>query len=329
MAALSTENLTLVDYAKKVDRNGKLADIAELLTQSNDILQSATWREGNLATGHRVTQRTGLPTSYWRLLNKGVPNSKSTTVQVDEQCGILVNKSRADVDLIELEGNEKAIRADAAMAAMESMAQEMAATMFYGASTSPEEFVGLSERYNSLSANSGENIINAGGAGADNSSIWLVGWGRNKVEGIFPKGSKAGITHTPMGKQNVTDADGNEFIAFEDEWKWKAGISVGDWKYAVRIANIDISTLVADNTGATTDLISLMVKAIHHLPSLTNCKPVFYCNRTVRQMLDVQALNKDNVYLAVGSEEGKMKTTLRGIPVETVDQLTELEAVVS
>lgn len=326
MAVLAATNLTLVDIAKRLDKSGKVADIAELLSQTNGFLQSMTAREGNLATGHRITQRVGLPDVYFRLYNKGVPSSKSRTVQMDEQCAMLVGKSTADVDLVELEGNAKAVRMDEAAAMLEAMSQKMAYTYFYGSNVNPEEFPGLSTRYSSLSASNGENILDAGGTGSDNTSVWLIGWGRNKIEGIFPKGSSAGITHTEMGKQNVSDADGNTFIAFQDEWKVKFGLSVGDWRYAVRIANIDVSTLKADPTAATIDLIALMVKATHLLPSLNGCKPVYYCNRSVRQMLDVQALHKDNVYLTVGNEEGKLKTSLRGIAIETVDQITNSES---
>ena len=329
MATLSTERLTLVDVAKRTDRSGKIADIAELLAEKNEILQSAVFREGNLPTGHRVTQRTGLPTSYWRLINKGVPSSKSTTAQVDESTGILVCKSTADVDLVELEGNESQVRMDEAEAAFESLSQEMAQTVFYGSNASPEEFVGLSNRYNDLSGGNAQNIISAGGTGADNTSIWLIGWGRNKCEMIYPKGSQAGIEHTPMGKQLIDDADGNSFIAYVDEWKWKAGIALCDWRYAVRIANIDVSVVKADTDGSTTNVIEYMLRAIHRLPSLTNCKPVFYCNRDIREMLDIQAQNKSNVYLTAGEEEGRMKTTLRGIPVQTVDQILSTEAQVS
>lgn len=329
MAVLSTQYLTLVDIAKKTDRDGNVAEIAELLAQKNEILQSMTMREGNLATGHRVTQRVGLPSSYFRLINKGVPSGKSSTVQIDEQCGMLVGKSVADVDLVDLEGNQAQVRMDEADAMLESMSQNMAGTLFYGANSSPEEFVGLASRYNDLSANNAQNIISLAGAGSDNTSIWLVGWGRNKVEGIFPKGSTAGITHTPMGKQNVTDGDGNTYIGYQDEWKWKMGIAIGDWRYAVRIANIDVSAMKADPTGATVGIINAMLSAIHRLPTLTGCKPVFYANRDVREMLDIQASNKTNAYLTAGNEEGKMKTSIRGIPVETVDQILSTEAVVA
>jgi hypothetical protein len=58
-------------------------------------------------------------------------------------------------------------------------------------------------------------------------------------------------------------------------------------------------------------------------------RPVFYMNRTVLEMLDIQAMNKSNVYLNVGEEEGRRKVSFRGIALRGNDQLLETEATVS
>jgi hypothetical protein len=51
MAGLSSYALTLVDWAKRLDPDGKTSAIAELLGQSNEILMDMLWTEGNLPTG--------------------------------------------------------------------------------------------------------------------------------------------------------------------------------------------------------------------------------------------------------------------------------------
>jgi len=194
MATLGSNVLTLADHAKRLDPDGKVPSIVELLSQSNEILDDMLWMEGNLPTGHRTTVRTGLPAVAWRLLNQGVQPSKSTTAQVDEQCGMLEAWSEVDKDLAMLNGNTAAFRLSEAQAFIEAMNQEMASTLFYGnAGLTPEEFTGLSIRYSDPAAVNGQNVIDAGGSGSDNSSIWLVAWGGQTVHGIFPKGSKAGL----------------------------------------------------------------------------------------------------------------------------------------
>lgn len=333
MAIIGNTVATLADVAKRTDPDGNIAGIVELLAQDNEILLDMLFAEGNLPVGSRITMRTGLPSVAWRLLNTGVPSSKSRTAQVDEQCGLLEAYCEVDRDLVELNGNTSEYRLSEAMAFIESMNQEMAGTLFYGnSSTAPEEFLGLAPRYSSLSAVNGQNIVNAGGTGSDNSSIWLVGWGANTVHGIYPKGSVAGIRHEDKGLQTVQTGVGigtGRMEAYLDHWQWKCGIALRDWRYAVRVANVDISALIADGAGATVKLMEYMTKAIHRIPSMGKCKPAFYANRTVKQMLDIQALNKSNVLLNVGEEEGRPKTSFRGIPIRTCDQLLETEAAVA
>ena len=144
MATLSTTALTLADWAKRLDPEGRIPVIAELLSQSNEILEDGLFKEGNMPTGERVTIRTGLPSVYWRAINQGVPSSKSTTATVDEACGMLEAYSRVDVDLAELNGNSSAFRLSEDVAFLEAMNQTMASTMFYGnPATDPKQFLGL------------------------------------------------------------------------------------------------------------------------------------------------------------------------------------------
>ena len=330
MATLGSNVLTLSDWAKRLDPDGKVPRIVELLAQTNEVIADMLWIEGNLPTGHRTTVRTGLPTVTWRLLNQGVQPSKSRTAQIDEAAGMLEAYSEVDRDLAELNGNTAEFRLSEARAFIEAMNQEFASTLFYGnSSVDPEEFTGLANRYSSLSGNISQNILDGGGTGSDNSSIWLVNWGDQTCCGIFPKGSKAGLQHEDIGLVTVETAagvGGARMRAYQDHWQWKAGIALKDWRYAVRIANIDISNLVSKTSAA--DLFDLMIKAIHRIPNMGIGKPVFYMNRTVHQMLDIQS--RDDVISGGGLKfenvEGKQMFSFRGIPVRKVDALTETEA---
>ena len=326
MATIGNTVQTLADWAKQIDPDGKTAPIVDILSQTNEMLDDMLWKEGNLPTGESATIRTGLPTTYWRQMNQGTPTSKATSAQIVEQCALLTARSHVDQDIAELNGNVAKYRMTEGESFLESMSQEMAGTLIYGSNANPEEFVGFANRFNDLGAANAQNIIDAGGSSTDNSSIYLVGWGERTVHGIFPKGSKAGLEHKDLGLDDVTDSNGDSFLAYKDLYKWKAGLVVKDWRYVVRIANVDISTLIADPTGATTNLIQFMIKALHRLPSRSGIKPTFYANRTIKEMLDIQAMEKGNLRLEEGSEEGKEKLTMRGVPIRTMDALTEAEA---
>lgn len=330
MAALGASVLTLADWAKRLDPDGKVPSIVELLSQTNELLDDMPFLEGNLPTGHRTSVRTGLPTVAWRLLNQGVTPSKSTTAQIDEACGMLEAWSEVDKDLAELNGNTSAFRLSEARAFIEAMNQEMAQTFFYGNSgLAPEEFTGLNVRYSSLSAANASGIVDGGGTGSDNSSIYLVCWSPETICGIFPKGSKAGLIHEDMGLVTVETTAGiagSRMRAYQDRWQWKTGIALKDWRYVVRIPNIDISNLIAKSSAA--DLFDLMIKAMHRVPNLKMGKPVFYMNRTVFQMLDIQ--RRDDVVTGGGlsfeNSDGKLNYSFRGIPVRISDALLETEA---
>lgn len=332
MAALNSYVQTLADYAKKLDPNGSIAPVVELLNQTNEILQDILWKEGNLPIGHRCTVRTGLPTVYWRLANQGTPSSKATTAQVDEACAALESWSTIDKLIAELGGNLAANRLDEAVAHIESMGQELSSTLFYGAASNPEEFIGLAARYSSLSAVNAQNIISGSGSGSDNSSIYLIGWGNNSIFGIYPKGTQAGLEREDLGLQTVTTSTtigAGNMRAYQERFGWQCGIALKDWRYVVRICNIDISNLVAKSSAA--DIIELMIKAIHRIPNIASVKPVFYMNRTCFQMLDI--FRRDDVISGGGltfeTVDGKTQYSFRGIPVRLCDALTEAEETVS
>ena len=338
MATLSTSNLTLADWAKRSDPDGRVPIIAELLSQSNEILDDCVFKEGNLPTGERVVIRTGLPEVYWRALNQGIPSSKSTTAQIDEACGILEARSEVDKDLAMLNGNTAQFRLSEDTAFLEAMNQTQAETMFYGnPGTDPKKFLGLAPRYSDLSGGNAQNIMDAGGTGSDNTSVYLVVWGDNTVYCPFPKGSKAGLTHEDLGEQTVYNSDGTRLQAFATRYQWKNGLVVKDWRYVVRICNVDISDLNTQaNTqaaSASTALIKLMAKALYRIPNMAMGRAAFYMNRTVHSGLSIAALDKSQSVLAINeglTQFGSAQSYLSflGVPLRRVDSLINTEACV-
>ena len=337
MATLATTNLTLADWAKRIDPDGRVPVVAELLSQSNEILEDAVFQEGNLPTGHRVVIRTGLPSVYWRALNQGIPNSKSTTAQVDEACGILEARSELDKDLAELNGNTAAFRLSEDSAFLEAMNQTQASTMFYGNPASdPKQYLGLAPRYSAISgAQNSQNILDAGGTGSNNTSIYLVVWGDQTVFCPFPKGSKAGLIHEDLGEQTVYNSDGTRMQALATRYQWKNGLVVKDWRYVVRIANINVTDLLNQSgtqaASASTNIIKLMARAMYRIPNLSLGRAAFYMNRTVHSGMATAALDKSQYVLAIEkglTQFGQANNWLSflGVPLRRVDALLNTEA---
>jgi hypothetical protein len=333
MATLTATNPTLLDMAKRLDPDGKIATIVEILNETNEVLDDMAWKEGNLETGNRTTIRSGIPAPTWRKLYQGVQPTKSTTVQVTDNVGMLEAYAEVDVALADLSGRTAAFRASEDKAFIEGISQELADTIFYGnEGTEPEAFTGLSPRFNSLTAESADNIIVGGGSGADNASIWLVVWGDN-VHGIVPKGSTAGLKMTDKGIVTIEDVDGSggRMEAYRTHYRMDCGLTVRDWRYVVRIPNIDRSALlIAHASGA--NLPDLMFQAMRRVPNLNGGKAVFYMSRDIATMLARQvAVDGASTFLTAENNAGDLRWTERfhGIPVRRVDALAGDEATVS
>lgn len=339
MAVLAATHPTLLDLAKRLDPNDKIARIAEYLHQYNEILEDMVWCEGNLPTGMKTTVRTGLPVPTWRKLYGGVLPGKSTTQQVVSTCGMLEAYAEVDKALADLANNRDEFLLSENVAHIESMAQELAQTAMYGnESTEPEAFTGFQTHFNSLGALNGENILGAveGTGTADNASIYLVVWSPQTVCGIYPKGGKAGLTVNYLGEDTIQNANdfvggsvgGGKYQALVTHYKWDAGLCVRDWRYVVRI-QFDIGDITA--TGATGPVLyDLMAKATRRIPNLNMGRAAFYMNRDTMDAYDLQAMhNPTMAFKTIEDAQGKFVNMFRGIPIRRVDQLLSTEAVVT
>ena len=131
--------------------------------------------------------------------------------------------------------------------------------MFYGRLwKNPGDMIGFSTAFNTLDRTKAQcalNVIDAGDT--DNlGSIWLIGWGDRTVWMASPDG----------------------------EFGLPAGLVIADWRYVVRIANIN-----SIHTEA--DIFALMAEALLRLPTTQRSqmafKPVFYVGKEiVKRMRD-------------------------------------------
>lgn len=328
MGILTSTMPTLLDKFSREDSQKKIMKIVELMAKQNDILMDAEYQECNDGSKHKTTMRSGIPEPTWRLFNKGIQPSKSTTVPVLDTTGMMEDYGLVDKALADLSGNADGFRVSENVAKLQGFNNKASRYMFYGNTGSePEAFLGLSPRYNDKSAESGANIVDAGGTGSTNASLWFVTWGEMTTHLLYPKGSVAGFQHRNLGEDTVKDAIGGEYQAYRDHFKWDVGMSVRDWRANARVANIDVNALTTDGaTGA--KLIELMIKAYYLLenPMQGEGRTVIYANRTLQTFLHLQAMNSKNVNLTIGEYAGKKIPEFLGIPIKRVDALLNTEA---
>lgn len=323
--------------------------VIELLKQNNSVLEDAIATQCNMDAIHRHMIRTGHPSATWGRLYKGVQPSKATMAQVDDTTGFLEARSEIDARLLQLAPDPAKARLVDSAPFLETMNQEMAAGVFYhDTATTPEKFKGLAARYGAYNTgvpdpskpNIANQVINGGGTGDDNTSIWFVTWADHATSLLYPKGTKAGVGVEDKGEEPVRDPNGGTYYAKVTMFSWHLGMFVKDWRYNARIANIDVSEMMAGSV----DLWALLRKAYYRLYQVYGVgalggRTAIYMNRQVLEVLDAQSSDRALVqsggsfnYSAPGlgqsQVEGRIVRTYRDIPIRLTDAILNTEAAV-
>lgn len=343
--------LTLEDLARRTDPDGDAADIAELLSQANEIYDDMVWKEGNTDTGHMFTVRNGLPAGSWRYLNQGTPMSKSNTAQGRVNCGELTAVSVIDERILEKSANPNKARYEEDNAFIEGMSQTMANTVIYGNSAANlAQFTGIFPYFNSLEtsvAQNASNMFNGGGSGSNNASIVMVGWSPRSAYMVYPKGSKAGLSVRPLNSTEVAyDAAGNIYPAKLTYFTQMAGFVPEDWRWITRLCNLDVTSAGLGGVNPFDIFAQGMSKMLLRMPKMGRrvsgvtetdarseaglvVRPAFYTNRTVRGFMDIQIIRDKNVLIGMHDFAGVPAETFRTIPIRIMDVMTSAEVAVT
>jgi len=338
MGTLNAQYPTYADLAE-IPESKNVKDVINLLAQYNPVLSDAPVFEANDGNSHKTTVLTGLPSVIWSRLYKGVPATKGRRQSVVDTMGQMKSACEVDADLVDVAetAEEKAsIRLAEAEGHLEAMAQEAARSIFYAdTKTEPDKFMGLSPRFSDLSAENASQIIDGGGAGNDNTSIWMITWDRQSCHLLRPKGAHLGVKRKDAGNDYYAeDEDGNKYHAYREDFAWHMGLTVRNWQYLSRVANIDVSDLVID-ASAGADIVNLLTEAYyaHKGRRVQKGKTVIYANTNIVKYLDYQVRYKpnQNLFLTYGQQGPNAKEVLmfRGVPIHESDAILDTEEAVS
>ena len=301
--------------------HGKIRPFVNLLAALSPLVSTAYWTEANDGDKHQTEMVVDMPEPMYRRLYQGVPPTKETTQIVTDTAAILADHWSTDVQaLLRLKDRDAQSykRFTRGQAHIQGMATTLESGFFYGNTAgAPEQFKGLAPRFNAIGSDPwGKQIIDAGGTGSDNTSIWFVTMGDRQCGAFYPSGIPNGIKHYTDGTLEnpklVDDASGNRYPAAQDFLELNVGMYVADPRYVVRVANIDVNALRA----GTVDIYKYLVQAYHRhfginndmlkrmsgLPGITNDdmeqltalvgKTYIYCNREVSMAVDLASINK-------------------------------------
>lgn len=337
---------TYQDLLSRMDGAGKQAYIAEMLSQSIVVTKDMPMMEANEVGSHEWVLRTSIPTGYFRSANQGVPYGKSTTAKARTGIASLEGWSQVDKMIAEDSGDIETFRQNEDVAFLEGMGQTIEQTIWYGnTATNPLQFQGLSTFYNTVNtatAANAANVIDGGGTGNSNMSIWLVCWGMRTIHGVYPRGSIAGL-HSDDRADTVPgyDAVGNPFMAYTMWFRQQMAVIPQDWRFAARICNLDVTA--NGLAGPNAYDIFTGIRKLYLLPPYLGkpsgitetdapndpapgMRPVLYVCRTGRAFMDIQAMRDRNVLLRLTDYAGMPIDGVNDVPLRVSDQLLTTEA---
>jgi hypothetical protein len=134
-----------------------------------------------------------------------------------------------------------------------------------------------------------------------------------------------GLQMTDKGQVTIENVDGSNgrMEGYRTHYRMDTGLAIRDWRYFVRIANIDVSELTT--LANTKNLITWMIQASERIPQLGKGRACFYMNRTLREKLRLGILEKVSTNLTWETVEGKRVMTFDDIPVRRTDALINTE----
>lgn len=335
--ALAAKHINVSDIKNRlIGDNNILGRTIEIMQQSDPFMEDMGWVQCNAGENHESKYRTALPSGYYRMVNDYIPQGKSSTQKQIDTTASIEAWAEIDAEFIEgsaAEGQGRAIRVDEAKATIMGIGNTSADMMLYSSlAEDPRGFDGLATRYSRMSSDKesiGYNVIDAGGQGANNTSIWLVNWSSQTIYGIYPKGGQIGVNRQDYGRTIDKNGDGEGRPVYQDYYTRKLGLCVEDWRSTVRIANIDVDTLTDENAAA--DIIDLLTDAYYRIPNairaIESVNPVIYCSTPVAAALTKQSQKKTSP-VSVDNVQGRPVKNFWGYKIKECDAIRNTESVV-
>lgn len=322
MATLGTNNVTLADAGQLFRGATNVAPVAETLSEENALLRHSVWEESSESFSHNHVQTLALPAVGWRKVNNGVTVTAGAVQQINEP--VLISESRSEVDerIVDSSKDPMAVRDRFLRLHVMGMAQEGEDKYFYGnKNTNPEQPHGLSVRYNAATdTNVGDHGDTGTGASA---SMWFIQ--HDLMTGVYlayPNGSSLGIDVIDKDLERISGAGTGELYAYTHQIKLSFGIAVADSRGVQRLASID--PVYGQTADLQTTGVQNILTRLGQMKSTSNAG--IYVNRDIYTQINIEAVNKANVYYIADSPFGDGPVPhIQGVPIYLAEGLVSTE----
>jgi len=343
--ALGT-SLTMLELIRREDPKGNLAQIIDVLSQENRILEDITWLECNAGTYYEDTRVASEPSGSERSYDEGVNGEAGVTEKIIEPTCLFNALSETDVMKYQHSPDPAGARAQEDDIFAGGMTKTFVSRLFDGnRDTDPRMIMGINNRtlYSTLQTAGSETDVfdNAQGNASSTSnktSIYCIQWGAKRVNCIYPRNDPRGGSSSTLpikmedyGKSIQTDPGGTKKRPVWQTWFTNDfGIFIHDYRCIKRVVNISTTNIdEVDDFGFSEKPLIRLYNQLHY----GGAGAVLYCNRTVLTQAALRADEKGNAYFTQQTEgEGpfaKPVTRFWGIPMKLVEQIGNDQAYVT
>lgn len=339
---------TLIDIFNNyssTDARAQFIWAARILDRMCPLIRVMPMIESNQMLSNVATRTDYLPSPGTRRFNEGVLPTVAHNIPLNDPIALFYDYSEVDKDQCDIQNDPTAWRQDQDANHMEGFRQKLESMMWYGNLAQDQgTFNGLATRFNNLeSFPNGDqswqpNVWNGGAATGSVTSAWMIEFGKNKVYGIYPHMTAAGLSARDLGESTkeiaTTTAGGpalNQLLqVYRTLLMWWVGIQVVDERCVQRICNINPAVLSTNNFDE-----NIFIEAKNWLPDAgENPGTAIFVNRWLKTQIDIRAVSqKINTYFTQepgsGDVFGRPVTRFQGIPIFVAEKLLATETVLT
>jgi hypothetical protein len=337
MSTLATA-FTLQNTIVETDENGDLIEIFDNMSKTNKLMEILPWFPTNRALHHLTGEETSFGTPTPVVANEGGTEIINEVEQIIDVPITYHNVITPDPLALEGINDIGEWRARQIKRYAKGYSEDIAEQIISGDSlvTPGKSIDGLAKRFNSLPTSATDvtdpfyTVQSAGGVGADNRSIYVLGLGMDGVYGLYAKNGIGGFHWELKPAQYVTAAGGSGKIWTEPiDLSWKVGLCASNRRAAGRLCNIDFSDLT-DDASAGANLVNELIHLINKTKVFEGgLTPVLLADNDVISYFEAQRVNKTINHVGLTEDLGMALTTFKGIPFIRMDAMATNEALVS
>lgn len=337
--SLLENKYTIQDAMARVTKMGELLDLADVVSKATGVMKVIPFFPTNQSFDHLTARRTDQGTPTARIANEGAQEIKASSEQVIDIPVHFENVIKPDPLFLKKFNTPEAWKAEEVRAIFQAYAEVYTDQIISGDSQDDpgREIDGLAKRLGSLPADENDvtdryhTVRSAGGAGADNTSIYVLGLGKMGCYGLYEKNGKAGFQMRQLPEQLIPLGSG-DIVCSPISVSWDVGFCATNYRMMGRLANIDYSDL-SDDASTGTNLMNELTRLINSTKVHTGgVTPILLANESIITFFENQRRNfGGNGVNDPNSDIGKMGalTTFKGIPFIQTDAIGVAESVVS